>query len=161
MPGNLRIKKNNTNWVKMISENRTFQIIQGLISLALGSISIVLLVTLRRLGYPTAILSTFLVVGLTLIFTGDYLINLFKLPVTPRKQEIASDVGLMAYGVFYLGIAMSKLLQPHWITGGFPLFFQPIWIRRGLAGVGIVLVLAGAYGIYQLQNGQLPEKPSE
>lgn len=145
----------------MISENRSFQIIQGLISLALGSISIVLLVTLRRSGYPTAILSTFFVVGLTLIFTGDYLINPFNLPVTPRKQEIASDVGLIAYGVLYLSIAMSKLLQPHWIASGLPLFFQPIWIRRGLASVGIVLITAGIYGIYQLQQGQLPEKPSE
>jgi len=145
----------------MISENRTFQIIQGLISLALGSLSLVLLVTLRHSGYPTAILSTFLVVGLTLIFTGDYLINPFKLPVTPRKQEIASDVGLIAYGVFYLGIAMSQLLQPYWIARGVPLFFQPLWIRRGLAGVGIVLILAGAYGIYQLYQGQLPEKPSK
>lgn len=145
----------------MISKNRHFQIIQGLISLALGSISIVLLVTLRRSGPPTTILFTFLVVGLTLIFTGDYLINLFNLPVTPLKQEIASDVGLIAYGVLYLGIAMSKLLQPHWIASSLPLFLQPIWIRRGLAGVGIVLITAGVYGIYQLRRGELPEEPSE
>ena len=79
-------------------------------SLVLGCFSIGLLITLRHSGYPSAILFVFLVVGLALIFSGDYLLNLFRLPVTQRKQELASDIGLIAYGLLYFGIAMSKPL---------------------------------------------------
>ena len=85
----------------------------------------------------------------------------FKLPVKPIKQEIASDIGLIAYGVLYFSIAMSNLLQPRWFTVGLPAFLQPIWVRRGLAGVGIVLIAAGIYGIYHLyveqSSDNLPE----
>ena len=145
----------------MISQNRSYQILQGVMSLLLGSISICLLVTLRYLGYPVMILSTFLIVGLTLIFSGDYLLNPFKLPVTPHKLALASDIGLIAYGVLYFSIAMSKLLQPRWIVINLPVFLQPIWVRRGLAGVGIVLIAAGVYGIYHLYSEQLSEEPPE
>ena len=145
----------------MMVQNRSYQILQGVMSLLLGSISICLLVTLRHSGYPSAILSTLLIVGLTLIFSGDYLINLFKLPVTPRKQALASDIGLIAYGVLYFSIAMSELLQPRWITGHLPVFLQPVWVRRGLAGVGIVLIAVGLYGIYHLWREQLSEDISE
>ena len=145
----------------MISQNRNYQILQGVMSLLLGSISICLLVVLRHSGYPSLILSTFLIVGVALIFSGDYLINPFKLPVTPRKQAFASDIGLIAYGVLYFSIAMSKLLQPRWTTISLPTFLQPIWVRRGLAGVGIVLIAAGIYGIYHLYTEQLTEDPSE
>ena len=145
----------------MVAQNRNYQILQGVMSLLLGSISVSLLVTLRHSGYPSTILSTFLVVGLALIFSGDYLLNPFKLPVTPRKQAFASDIGLIAYGVLYFSIAMSKLLQPRWTTLNLPAFLQPIWVRRGLAGVGIVLIAAGIYGIYHLYAEQLAEDTPE
>ena len=145
----------------MISQNRSYQIIQGAMSLLLGCISIALLVMLRYSGYPNVILATFLVVGVTLIFSGDYLLNPFRFPVTPLKQELASDIGLIAYGALYFSIAMSKLLQPRWFTIGLPIFLEPIWVRRGLAGVGIVLIAAGIYGIYHLYAGQLSEDPPE
>lgn len=145
----------------MISENRSYQIIQGVMSLLLGCISIALLVTLWHSGYPNVILATFLGVGVTLIFSGDYLLNPFRLPVTPLKQELASDIGLIAYGALYFSIAMSKLLQPRWFTVGFPVFLEPIWVRRGLAGVGIVLIAAGIYGIYHLYAGQLSDNSPE
>lgn len=145
----------------MIPQNRNYQILQGVMSLLLGSISICLLVTLRHTEYPVMILSTFLIVGLILIFSGDYLLNPFKLPVTPRKQALASDIGLIAYGVLYFGIAMSNLLQPRWFTVGLPVFLQPIWVRRGLAGVGIVLIAAGISGIYHLYAEYLPDDASE
>ncbi len=130
-------------------------------SLLLGCISIALLVTLWDSGYPNVILATFLAVGITLIFSGDYLLNPFKLPVTPLKQELASDIGLIAYGVLYFSIAMSKLLQPRWFTVGLPIFLEPIWVRRGLAGVGIVLIAAGVYGIYHLYTAQLSDNSPE
>ena len=145
----------------MVSQNRNYQILQGVMSLLLGSISICLLVMLRHSGYPSVILSTFLIVGLTLIFSGDYLINPFKLPVTPQKQAFASNIGLIAYGVLYFCIAMSKLLQPRWTTLNLPTFLQPVWVRRGLAGVGIVLIAAGIYGIYHLYTEQWVEDPPE
>ena len=145
----------------MISQNRSYQIMQGVMSLLLGCVSIALLVTLRGSGYPSVILSAFLVVGVTLILSGDYLLNPFKLPVTPLKQELASDIGLIAYGVLYFSIAMSKLLQPRWFTVGLPVFLQPLWVRRGLAGVGIVLIAAGIYGIYHLYTEQLSDAPRE
>ena len=134
----------------MISQNRTYQIMQGMMSLLLGGISIVLWVMLWDSGYSSVILFCFLAVGITLIVSGDYLLNLFKLPVTPLKQEFASDIGLIAYGVLYFSIAMSNLLQPQWFAIGLPIFLQPIWVRRGLAGIGIVLIAAGIYGIYYL-----------
>ena len=130
-------------------------------SLLLGCISIALLVTLWYSGYPNVILAAFLAVGITLIFSGDYLLNPFKLPVTRLKQELASDIGLIAYGVLYFSIAMSKLLQPRWFTVGLPVFLQPIWVRRGLAGVGIVLIAAGIYGIYHLYANQLSDNSAE
>ena len=145
----------------MIAQNRSYQILQGVMSLLLGSISICLLIALRHSGYSVTILFTFLIVGLTLIFSGDYLLNPFKLPVAPHKQALASDIGLIAYGVLYFSIAMSKLLEPRWIVINLPIFLQPIWVRRGLAGVGIVLIAAGAYGIYHLYAGQLTEDASE
>jgi len=83
------------------------------------------------------------------------------MPVTPRRQAFASDIGLIAYGVLYFSIAMSKLLQPRWTTINLPTFLQPVWVRRGLAGVGIVLIAAGAYGIYHLCREQLAEDASE
>lgn len=132
---------------------------QGVMSLLLGCISIALWVTLRHSGYPNVILATFLVVGVTLIFSGDYLLNPFRLPVTPLKQELASDIGLIAYGALYFSIAMSKLLQPRWFTVGLPVFLEPVWVRRGLAGIGIILIVAGIYGIYHLYAGQLSEDP--
>ena len=141
----------------MISQNRTYQIMQGVMSLLLGCISIVLLVMLRHSGYSSVILFCFLAVGITLILSGDYLLNPFKLPVTPLKQEFASDIGLIAYGVLYFSIAMSNLLQPRWFTIGLPIFLQPIWVRRGLAGIGIVLIAAGIYGIYHLYTQRLSE----
>ena len=134
---------------------------QGVMSLLLGCISIILLVMLRNSGYSSVILICFLAVGVTLIFSGDYLLNPFKLPVTPLKQEFASDIGLTAYGVLYFSIAMSNLLQPRWFTIGLPIFLQPIWVRRGLAGIGIVLMTAGIYGIYHLCVGQLSDDPLE
>ena len=134
---------------------------QGVMSLLLGCISIVLLVMLRHSGYSSVILICFLSVGITLIFSGDYLLNPFKLPVTPLKQEFASDIGLIAYGVLYFSIAMSNLLQPQWFTIGLPVFLQPIWVRRGLACIGIVLIAAGVYGIYHLYAGQLSDDPLE
>lgn len=134
---------------------------QGVMSLFLGCISIILLVMLRYSGYSSVVLICFLAVGITLIFSGDYLLNPFKLPVTPLKQEFASDIGLIAYGVLYFSIAMSNLLQPRWFTIGLPIFLQPIWIRRGLAGIGIVLMTAGIYGIYHLCTGQLSDDPLE
>ncbi len=145
----------------MISQNRSYQVIQGVMSLLLGCISIALLVTLRHSEYPGVTLATFLVVGVTLIFSGDYLLNPFRLPVTPLKQELASDIGLIAYGVLYFSIAMSKLLQPRWFTIGLPVFLEPIWVRRGLAGIGIVLIAAGVYGIYHLYAGQLSDNSPE
>ena len=134
---------------------------QGVMSLLLGCISIILLVMLRNLGYSSVVLICFLAVGITLIFSGDYLLNPFKLPVTSLKQEFASDIGLIAYGVLYFSIAMSNLLQPRWFTIGLPIFLQPIWVRRGLAGIGIVLMTAGIYGIYHLCAGQLSDDPLE
>ncbi len=128
---------------------------QGAMSLLLGCISIALLVMLRHSGYSSLILFCFLTVGIILILSGDYLLNPFKLPVTPLKQEFASDIGLIAYGILYFSIAMSNLLQPRWFTIGLPIFLQPIWVRRGLAGIGIVLIAAGIYGIYHLYMGQL------
>lgn len=145
----------------MISQNRSYQIMQGVMSLLLGCISIALLVTLWHSGYPHMILTAFLAVGITLIFSGDYLLNAFKLPVTSLKQELASDIGLIAYGVLYFTIAMSELLQPRWFTVGLPVFLQPVWVRRGLAGVGIVLIVAGIYGIYHLYANQLSDNSAE
>ena len=130
-------------------------------SLLLGCFSIGLLITLRDSGYHAVILSIFLVVGLSLIFSGDYLLNPFRLPVTPRKLELASDIGLIAYGLLYFGIAMSRLLQPRWFTLNLPVFLQPVWVRRGLAAVGIVLIAVGIYGIYKLLSEGLPVESSE
>jgi len=141
----------------MVSQHRGYQIMQGLISLLLGCVSIALLVTLWHSRYSSVLLAIFLVGGVTLIFSGDYLLNPFKLPVTPLKQEFASDLGLVAYGVLYFSIALSELLQPYWLSSGLPVFLQPVWVRRGLAGVGIVLIAVGISGIYHLYS----EQPSE
>ncbi len=134
----------------MSAKQRSFQIIQGFISLALGCLSIVLSVTLRQATYSTGTLLAFLLIGLALIFTGDYLINLFKMPVTSVKQELASDLGYIGYGALYLNIALSALLQPVWISTSLPHFLQPIWVRRGVAAAGIVLIVGGINGLYKL-----------
>ncbi len=142
----------------MVSENRSFQIIQGLVSVALGGLSIVLSVTLRRGTYSLWTLCAFLLIGLTLIFAGDYLINVFRLPVTGNKQELASDLSYIAYGALYLNIALSPFLQPNWISVGLPEYLQPLWIRRAVAAAGIILIAGGINGLYklwtELQNNQ-------
>ena len=145
----------------MIAEKRSYQIIQGVTSLGLGGLSIVLSMTLQRSGHRPELLSLFLVIGVTMIFTGDYLINLFRMPVTPEKQEIASDVGFIAYGAFYIGIAMSQLLQFN-LTHLNPSFFlQPLWIRRGVAGIGIILIAGGIQGLWMLWKQTKQEETSE
>lgn len=146
---------------EMVSHNRNYQIMQGVMSLLLGCISIGLMITLRNAGHPRGTLIIFWVVGVVLIFSGDYLLNLFRLPVTPEKQEIASDIGLIAYGFLYLGISLSRLLQPPWLNVNLPIFLQPLWVRRGLAAIGIVLIAVGIYGIYKLYSEGLPVESSE
>ncbi len=145
----------------MIAEKRSYQIIQGFISLGLGGLSIVLSMTLQRSGHRPEMLSLFFVIGVTMILTGDYLINLFRMPVAPEKQEIASDVGFIAYGAFYIVVAMSRLLQFNFIHLTLPSFLQPIWIRRGVAGVGIILIAGGIQGLWtlwqQMQQAELSE----
>lgn len=145
----------------MVSENRTYQIMQGAMSLLLGGFSIGLLITLWYSGYPPAILFTLLVVGLVLIFSGDYLVNAFKLPVTAENQELASDIGLVAYGALYFNLGLSNLLQPRWFSGDLPIFLQPLWVRRGLTAVGIVLIAAGLYGIYKVLVEEQPVDSAE
>lgn len=145
----------------MIAEKRSYQIIQGITSLGLGGLSIVLSMTLQRSGHRPELLSLFFVIGVTMIFTGDYLINLFRMPVTPEKQELASYLGFIAYGAFYIGIAMSRLLQFNHLHFHMPPFLQPIWIRRGVAGIGIILIAGGIQGLWMLWQQTQQEEPPE
>ena len=145
----------------MIAEKRSYQIIQGITSLGLGGLSIVLSMTLQRSGHRPELLSLFFVIGVTMIFTGDYLINLFRMPVTPENQELASYLGFIAYGAFYIGIAMSRLLQFNHLHLHMPHFLQPIWIRRGVAGIGIILIAGGIQGLWMLWQQTQQEEPPE
>ncbi|MYG00304.1 hypothetical protein F4212_14390 [Candidatus Poribacteria bacterium] len=105
-------------------------------------------------------LITFFIVGMTLIFSGDYLINPFRLPVNPLKQQLLSEMCLIAYGVFYVNIGVSRLLQPL-VSFNISQFLHPVWIRRGISTIGILLIIGGIYGIYQLRQGELSEPSSE
>lgn len=145
----------------MIAEKRSYQIIQGLTSLGLGGFSIILSMTLHRSGHSPELLSLFFVIGVTMILTGDYLINVFRMPVTPVKQELASDVGFIAFGAFYIVVAMSRLLQFNSIHLNLPPFLQPVWIRRGVAGVGIILIAGGIQALWMLWKETQEEESPE
>lgn len=137
----------------MIEQSRGVQIFQGIISVILGIVSILLAIFLHQSDYPSTTLITFFVVGLTLILSGDYLINPFKLPVDSNWQQILSELCLIAYGVFYINIGLSRLLQP---LAFFDIseYLQPVWIRRGISSIGILLIIGGIYGITGLLRGQ-------
>ena len=143
----------------MIAHSRGVQIFQGIISVILGGVSILLTVLLQQYAYSTTTLITFFVVGLTLIFSGDYLINPFGMPVNPYKQQLLSEMCLIAYGAFYVNIGISRLLQPI-STLNILQFIHPIWIRRGISTIGILLIIGGIYGIVQLRNAEFAE-PSQ
>lgn len=144
----------------MIAHSRGVQIFQGIISVILGGVSILLTVLLQQYEYSTTTLITFFVVGLTLIFSGDYLINPFGLPVNPYKQQLLSEMCLIAYGAFYVNIGISRLLQP--ISSlNILQFIHPIWIRRGISTIGILLIIGGIYGIVQLRNAEFAEPSSD
>ncbi len=140
----------------MIAHSRGVQIFQGIISVILGSVSILLTIILRQYTYSITTLITFFIVGLTLIFSGDYLINLFGMPVNPFKQQLLSEMCLIGYGAFYVNIGISQLLHP---LSMLPLsqFIDPIWIRRGISTIGILLIIGGIYGIIQLRNADFTE----
>lgn len=140
----------------MIAHSRGVQIFQGIISVILGSVSIILTIILRQYAYSTMTLITFFIVGLTLVFSGDYLINPFRMPVHPFKQQLLSEMCLIAYGAFYVNIGISQLLHPL-STIPFSLFIHPIWIRRGISTIGILLIIGGIYGIVQLRNAEFTE----
>lgn len=144
----------------MIAHSRGVQIFQGIISVILGGVSILLAILLRHSAYSTMTLITFFIVGMTLIFSGDYLINPFRLPVNPLKQQLLSEMCLIAYGVFYVNIGVSRLLQPL-VSFNISQFLHPVWIRRGISTIGILLIIGGIYGIYQLRQGELSEPSSE
>lgn len=144
----------------MIEQSRSVQIFQGIISVILGGVSILLAIFLHQSAYPMGTLITFFVVGLTLIFSGDYLINPFRLSVNPIKQQFLSEMCLIAYGAFYVNIGFSRLLQP---LSSFDIsqFLPPVWIRRGISSIGILLIIGGIYGIAGLlmeQNSQETEE---
>lgn len=144
----------------MIAHSRGVQIFQGIISIILGVISILLVIVLRQSAYPTMTLIAFFIIGLTLVFSGDYLINPFGMPVDPFKQQLLSEMCLIAYGAFYVNIGISQLLQP---LSKFNIthYLDPVWIRRGISTIGILLIIGGIYGIYQLRHAELSEPPSE
>ncbi|RKU11532.1 hypothetical protein C6501_12565 [Candidatus Poribacteria bacterium] len=144
----------------MIAHSRGVQIFQGIISIILGVISILLAIVLRQSTYPPMTLTAFFIIGLTLIFSGDYLINPFGMPVVPFKQQLLSEMCLIAYGAFYVNIGGSQLLRPL-SKLDIAHFLDPVWIRRGISTIGILLIIGGLYGIYQLRHGELPEPPSE
>lgn len=133
----------------MIAYSRGVQIFQGIISIILGVVSILLAIVLRQSAYPIATLFTFFIVGLTLIFSGDYLINPFGMPVDPFKQQLLSEMCLIAYGAFYVNIGISKLLQPLLILN-ISQVLHPVWIRRGISSIGILLIIGGIYGVVSL-----------
>jgi len=142
----------------MIAHSRGVQIFQGIISVILGGVSILLAIVLRQSAYSMMTLVTFFIVGITLIFSGDYLINPFGLSVNSLKQQLLSEMCLIAYGVFYVNIGVSRLLQP---LANISQFLHPVWIRRGISTIGILLIIGGIYGIYQLRHAELAEPPSE
>ena len=88
----------------MIAHSRGVQIFQGIISIIWGVVSILLAIVLRQSAYPTMTLTTFFIVGLILIFSGDYLINPFGMPADPFKQQLLSELCLIAYGTFYVNL---------------------------------------------------------
>ena len=140
----------------MIAHSRGVQIFQGIISVILGGVSILLTILLQQYAYSTTTLITFFIVGLTLVFSGDYLINPFGMSVNPYKQHLLSEMCLIAYGAFYVNIGISRLLHP---LSMMPLsqYIHPIWIRRGISTIGILLIIAGIYGIVQLRNAEFTE----
>ena len=140
----------------MIAHSRGVQIFQGIISVVLGAVSILLTIILLQYGYSTTTLATFFIVGLILVFSGDYLINPFRMPVNPFKQQLLSEMCLIAYGAFYVNIGISQLLHPL-STMPLSLFIHPIWIRRGISTIGILLIIGGIYGIVQLRNAEYTE----
>lgn len=144
----------------MIAHSRGVQIFQGIISVILGGVSILLTIILQQYAYSATTLITFFIVGLTLVFSGDYLINLFRLPVNPFKQQLLSEMCLIAYGAFYVNIGISQLLHPL-STIPLSLFIHPVWIRRGISTIGILLIIGGIYGIVQLRNAELTESPPD
>ncbi len=144
----------------MIAHSRGVQIFQGIISLILGGVSILLAIMLRQSAYPVLTLITFFIVGLTLIFSGDYLINPFGMPVDSFKQQVLSEMCLIAYGAFYVNIGVSRLLKPL-LVFNISQYLHPVWVRRGISTIGILLIIGGIYGIYQLRQPELPETPSE
>ncbi|MCE2399847.1 hypothetical protein J4G08_03055 [Candidatus Poribacteria bacterium] len=133
----------------MVTHSRGVQIFQGVISIILGVVSILLAIVLQRSAYPTMTLITFFIVGLTLIFSGDYLINPFGMPVNAFKQQLLSELCLIAYGAFYVNIGISRLLQPLLILN-ISQILHPVWIRRGISSIGILLIIGGIYGILSL-----------
>ncbi len=142
----------------MIAYSRGVQIFQGIISIILGVVSIFLTIVLQQSAYPTTTLITFFIIGLILIFSGDYLINPFGMSVDPFKQQFLSEMCLIAYGAFYVNIGLSHLLQP------LPLFniaqyLNPVWIRRAISSIGILLIIGGVYGIVSLLKNPDIESP--
>ncbi len=133
----------------MIAHSRGVQIFQGTISIILGVVSILLAIVLRQIAYPATTLTTFFIVGLILIFSGDYLINPFGMPADPFKQQLLSEMCLIAYGAFYVNIGLSRLLQPLLVLN-IPQILDPVWIRRGISSIGILLIIGGIYGVVSL-----------
>jgi len=144
----------------MIAQSRGVQVFQGVISIILGAVSVLLAVMLSRSAYSTATLFTFFVVGLTLIFSGDYLVNPFGMPVNTFKQQLLSEMCLIAYGTFYLNIGISRLLKPL-LMFNISHYLHPVWIRRGISTIGILLIIGGVYGIYQLRRTEGIESSAE
>lgn len=73
------------------------------------------------------------------------------MPVNSLKQQLLSEVCLISYGIFYVNIGLSHLLQPLLIFN-FSHAIQPIWIRRGITSIGILLIIAGIYDIIRLYS---------
>lgn len=144
----------------MIAQSRGVQVFQGIISIILGVVSILLAIILSRSAYSTATLITFFVVGLTLIFSGDYLVNPFGMPVNTFKQQLLSEMCLIAYGIFYLNIGISHLLKPL-LMFNISYYLHPVWIRRGISTIGILLIIGGIFGIYQLRQTEGTESSTE
>lgn len=135
----------------MLAYSRGVQIFQGIISVILGGVSVLISILLRQSGYSILTLLTFFVVGLILVFSGDYLINLFNLPVNHQKQQLLSEVCLISYGVFYVNIGLSHLLQPI-LLYNLSHKISPLWIRRGITSIGILLIVGGIYDIIRLYS---------
>ncbi|MCG9129311.1 hypothetical protein JT359_17120 [Candidatus Poribacteria bacterium] len=135
----------------MIAYSRGVQIFQGIISVILGGVSVLLSILLRHSGYSIYTLLTFFIVGITLVFSGDYLINLFRLPVNEKKQQLFSEVCLISYGVFYVNIGLSHLLQPI-LLYNLSHKISPLWVRRGITSIGIILIIGGVYDIIKLYS---------